>query len=74
MCMSTVAQKMGEENRERLRRMTPPERLKEALALGDIAIAEYAAAHALEPEEARRELERASQAGRRVSRVMRDII
>lgn len=53
--------------------MTGAERLAEALMLGQRAIAAYAAAHALEPDVARRELERAAQAGRRPSRVMTDL-
>jgi hypothetical protein len=48
--------------------------LAEALALGTTAIAEYAAAHGIDTEEARRRLERSGQAGRRLSRVMREII
>jgi hypothetical protein len=51
--------------------MSPADRLREALQLGDEAIARFAAAHRIEPEEARRRLERAAQAGRRPSRVMR---
>ena len=54
--------------------MTAAERLAEALMLGQRAIAAYAAAHALEPFAARRELERAAQAGRRPSRVMNDLV
>ena len=72
--VSTVARKLGDEVRDRQRRMTGAERLAEALALGEAAIAEYAAAHGVEPEEARRRLERGAQAGRRFSRVMREII
>ncbi len=45
--------------------MTPEERVAEALALGQAAVVAYAAAH---------RLERAAQAGRRSSRVMREII
>jgi hypothetical protein len=72
--MSKVADGLREEDRERLRRMTPAERLAEALALGRRAVEAYAAAHGLDPAEARRRLERAAQAGRRPSRVMRDIV
>jgi endonuclease V-like protein UPF0215 family len=68
--MSGVADTLTGEARERLRRMTPTERLAEALALGEAAIEAYAAARGLERDEARRVLERASQAGRRPSRVM----
>ena len=53
--------------------MTPAERLAEALRLGQRDIAAYAAAHGLERDGARRELERAAQAGRRYSRVMREL-
>jgi hypothetical protein len=54
--------------------MTPAERLSEALELGDHAIEIHAAAHRLDREEARRRLERGSQAGRRPSRVTLGII
>ena len=53
--------------------MTSAERLAEALRLGQRDIAAYATAHGLEWDEARRELERAAQAGRRYSRVMREL-
>lgn len=72
--MSTVADRLRLESLERLRKMTPAERLAEALALGDRAIDSHAAAHRLDRDEARRRLERSSQAGRRSSRVMLDII
>ena len=72
--MSDVARHLRDESRERLRRMTPADRLAEALALGDGSIDAYAAAHGIPRDEARRRLERAGQAGRRPSRVMREII
>jgi hypothetical protein len=72
--MSTVAEKLRADSLERLRRMTPGERLAEALSLGQAAIATYAAAHGLDRDEARRRLERASQAGRRRSRVMQELV
>ena len=72
--MSAVAEKLRQESRERLRRMTAAERVAEALMLGQRAIAAYAAAHALEHDAARRELERAAQVGRRPSRLMIDLI
>jgi hypothetical protein len=72
--VSSVAEKLRADSRERLRRLTGAERLAEALMLGQRAIAAYAAAHALEPDAARRELERAAQAGRRPSRVMDDLV
>jgi len=71
--VSAVAQKLRQESRERLHRMTGAERLAEALMLGQRAIAAYAAAHVLELDAARRKLERAAQAGRRPSRVMNDL-
>jgi hypothetical protein len=71
--VSTVAETLHEDSRARLRGMTAAERLAEALELGQRAISAYAAAHQVHPEEARRELERAAQAGRRPSRVMRDL-
>jgi hypothetical protein len=53
--------------------MSAQERLAEALSLGRKVIAAYAAAHGLDEEEARRRLERATQAGRLLSRVMRQL-
>jgi len=72
--MSKVANLLREQDRERLARMTPDERVQEALALGQRDIATYAAAHGLDHQEARRQLERAAQAGRRYSRVMLETI
>jgi hypothetical protein len=54
--------------------MTPAERLDEALALGQAAVAMYASAHGLDEGEARRRMDQAGQAGRRSSRVMRDLL
>ena len=54
--------------------MTPDERVQEALALGQRDIATYAAANGVDRQEARRQLERAAQAGRRYSRVMLETI
>ncbi len=71
--MSSVADALRDESRARLRRMTPGERLAEALLLGQRAITAYAAAHGLDRPAARRDLERAAQRGRRASRVMRDL-
>ena len=68
-----MAETLHEDSRARLLGMTAAERLAEALELGGRAISAYAAAHKLHPEEARRKLERAAQAGRRPSRVMRDL-
>lgn len=71
--MVTISERLRQEDRDRLRRMTPEERLAEALALGDEAIDAYAAANGVDREEARRRLEQAGQAGRRPSRVMRSL-
>lgn len=72
--MSTVAERLREESRERLRRMTPAERLAEALELGERAIDMYAAAHGIDRVVARRHLELSAQAGRRPSRVMIEMV
>ncbi len=72
--MSDVAERMRREDAERSSRMTAGERLEEAWALGDEAIEMYASAHGVDRDEARRILERAAQAGRCPSRVMREII
>jgi hypothetical protein len=72
--MATVTQRLRQESIERTRKMTPAERLSEALALGDAAVQTYARAHGLDVAEARRRLERAGQAGRRLSPVMREIL
>jgi hypothetical protein len=72
--MSDVAKQLHTEELERLARMTPAERVHEALRLGQAAITAYAAAHGVDRDEARRRLERASQAGRRHSRVMLESI
>ena len=72
--MSKVASLLREQDRERLARMTPDERVQEALALGQRDIAAYAAAHGVDHQEARRQLERAAQAGRRYSRVMLETV
>ncbi len=69
-----MAERARREAIARLRGMTPAERVAEALALGQEAIVIHAAAHAIDPQEARRRLERAGQAGRRRSRVMLEII
>jgi hypothetical protein len=72
--VSAVARQLRDEEHERQRRMTGEERLTEALSLGAAAIAQYAAAHGIELDEARRRLEHNAQAGRRMSHVMREII
>ena len=72
--MSTIARMLREDSRDRLRQMTPSEQLAEALALGRSAVAAYAAAHGVDPFEAQRRLDRAGQAGRRPSRVMRELL
>lgn len=71
--MSGVAEQLRRDDRARQERMTTAECLAEALALGQAAITMYASAHGLAREEACRCLERAAQAGRRPSRVMREI-
>jgi PIN domain nuclease of toxin-antitoxin system len=68
--MVTVAEQLRKENADRAARMTPKERLSEALALGRAAVLAHAQAHQLDVATAQRRLERAGQAGRRSSRVM----
>lgn len=63
-----MAERLREESLERLRRMTPRERLAEALELGEIAVDTYAAAHRIDRVASRRRLETAGQVGRRLSR------
>jgi len=72
--MSKVAEQLRREELTRLRRMSPGERVEEALALGDAAIGAYAEAHGLSRSEARRDQERAAQQGRAPSKVMREIV
>jgi hypothetical protein len=72
--MGDLAERLHRQERERQERMTPGERVAEACALGRRAISAYAAAHGVDREEAARALERASQEGRRHSRVMLEII
>ena len=69
-----LPEKLRREDIERLRTMTPAERVAEALALGRAAADAYAHAHGLDLTEARLRLERAGQAGRRPSRVMQEIL
>jgi hypothetical protein len=71
--VSTVGEALREDSRERQRRMSAEERLAEALALGLAAIETHAAANRVTEAEARRRLERATQAGRRRSEVMRKL-
>jgi hypothetical protein len=71
--MRSVAERLRDSDRERAGQMTPAQRVAEALALGQAAIASYAAAHGLDRGEALRRLERNAQLGRRASRVMRDL-
>ena len=72
--MRTVAEQLRQDSIERAGRMTPAERLSEALALGRAAVLAHAQAHRLDADTARRRLERAGQAGRRLSRVMLGIL
>jgi hypothetical protein len=72
--MGTVAERLRQENMQRAGKMSPTERLSEALALGRAAVLAYAQAHRLDVDTARRRLERGGQAGRRVSQVMLGIL
>jgi hypothetical protein len=68
--MATVAERLRRESVARAGKMSPAERLSEALALGQAAVRTYAHARDVSVDEARRRLERAGQSGRRASRVM----
>ncbi len=72
--MSSVADALRREDRERLGRLSAHERVAEALALGERTLASYAAAQHLGLAEALIRLERAAQAGRRPSAVMLAVI
>jgi hypothetical protein len=72
--MSAIAQMLEEANQDRLRRMSPDQRFEEALTLGRTSLVVCAAAHGMDAAQARRCLELASQAGRRPSKVMMEII
>src|SRR5262249_32580628 len=70
--MSGGAAALREDSRDRQRRMTPELRLAKALAFGRRDIIAFAAARGVDETEARRR-ERAAQAGRVPSRVMRQL-
>jgi hypothetical protein len=70
--MSSLAEAMRQQELERMRSMTPTERFDESLRLGLAAIDNYAAAHGVTRNEARKRLEKAGEAGRRVLRSMLD--
>lgn len=72
--MRGISERLREEDRARLRRMTPAQRVAEAFSLGEAAIDAHAAAHGIGREEARRRLERSAQAGRRSSNVLRRLV
>ena len=63
----SVADELERAERERIARLSPAERVELALALGERSIADYAAAHRLDCDTARKQIERERQAGRRPS-------
>lgn len=65
--MSALAGYLRDRALEDVRRMTPLERIRLALSLGDDDLRVFCAASGLEPDEARRRLVAARQAGRRFS-------
>ena len=67
---SRLAEELRDEQQERVLRMTPDERLREALALGERAIADYVENHGGTRSDAIRALRRAGQAGRRYSKCL----
>jgi hypothetical protein len=64
---SAVAEALIEEDRARLARMEPAQRVELALALGREAVVLFAKAHGLSLSAARRELTQRKHAGRRPS-------
>jgi hypothetical protein len=72
--MKSVADELRERTRREVLAMTPDERLELAFALGDADLETYRLARGLSRDEARRELERRRQLGRRTSRCMLEII
>jgi hypothetical protein len=72
--MKSVADELREKTRREALAMTPDERLALAFALGDADLETYRLARGLSRDEARRELERRRQLGRRTSRCMLEII
>jgi hypothetical protein len=72
----SVADSLKDEDREALSALSPARRVALALALGarDLELFRLAHTPALDPEPARRELERRRQAGRRRSRALEELI
>jgi DNA-directed RNA polymerase specialized sigma24 family protein len=63
----SVAEELERAERERMASLSPAERVELALALGERSIADYAAAHGVDRDTARKRTERERQAGRRYS-------
>lgn len=72
--MKSVADELREKTRREVMAMSPDERLALAFALGDADLETYRRARGLSSDEARRELERRRQLGRRTSKCMLEII
>jgi hypothetical protein len=66
----SVADDLRRRERERVAALSPAERVAEALALGERDLEIHRAKRGLGRKEARREIERARQQGRRLSRCM----
>jgi hypothetical protein len=71
--MASVADVLRNELADRVRAMSPEERLDLALRLGEDDLAAYAASRKIEHSEARRVLRRARRAGRQPSGVMESL-
>jgi hypothetical protein len=63
----SVADELARAEQERIASLSPGERVALALELGERSLADYAAAHGIGREAARKEFERERQAGRRPS-------
>jgi hypothetical protein len=72
--MRSLADDLKAEDRERLLAMTPAERVARALALGKRDREIFGAAHGLNPEDARRVLDRQRHVGRRLSCCLEELI
>ncbi|RMF24108.1 MAG: hypothetical protein D6760_04060 [Deltaproteobacteria bacterium] len=70
--MRSVADDLRKEDREAVAALSPAERIRLALRLGEESLAIYMACHAVDRETALAHFRRRMQAGRRSSRCLRD--
>jgi hypothetical protein len=72
--MRSVADDLRDELREETSRLTVPERIEQALRLGERGLEIFQKANGLDRETAIRELQRRRQAGRRPSKCISELI